>query len=105
MRVKPPVQFLNVDHHADGVIDRRGRGVVRRSRSVSKRSRTASPLEWPTRKELSWSSGFMVSSAIHGWIAKRLPTAPTAVRNAEFRGPAGRRAVTAIENPRRQRRA
>jgi hypothetical protein len=47
----------------------------------------------------------MVSSAIHGWIAKRLPTAPTAVRNAEFRGPAGRRAVTAIENPRRQRRA
>ena len=23
--MKPPVQFLNVDHHADGVIDRRGR--------------------------------------------------------------------------------
>ena len=35
----------NVDHHADGVIDRRGRGVVRRSRSVSKGSRTAGPLE------------------------------------------------------------
>ena len=25
----------------------------------------------------------MISSAIHGWIARRLPTAPTAVRNAE----------------------
>ena len=42
----------------------------------------------------------MVSSAIHGWIAKRLPIAPTAVRNAENGGPAGGRAVTAIENPR-----
>ena len=31
---------------------------------------------------------------------RRLPTAPTAVRNAENGGPAGGRAVTAIENPR-----
>ena len=42
----------------------------------------------------------MISSAIHGWSARRLPTAPTAVRNAENGGPAGGRAVTAIENPR-----
>ena len=38
----------------------------------------------------------MISSAIHGWIARRLPTAPTAVRNAKNGGPArscGGRAV------------
>ena len=34
MRVQPPAQFINVDHHADGVMDGRGRGVARHSRSV-----------------------------------------------------------------------
>ena len=42
----------------------------------------------------------VISSAIHGWIARRLPTAPTAVRNAENGGPArscgGRTVYTAV---------
>ena len=66
MRVKLTVQFLNVDHHADGVIDRRGRGVVRRSMGVSKGSRTASPLEWPilnTKRIRSWQDTFSYPSA------------------------------------------
>jgi hypothetical protein len=44
----------------------------------------------------------MISSAIHGWIARRLPTAPTAVRNAENGGPAGGQPFRYgfIENPR-----
>ena len=31
MRVQPPAHFINVDHHADGGMDGRGRGVARSS--------------------------------------------------------------------------
>jgi hypothetical protein len=32
--VQPQAQFINDDHHADGGMDERGRGVARHSRSV-----------------------------------------------------------------------
>ena len=100
MRVKLPFQFLNVDHHADGVIDRRGRGVVRQSRSVSNRienSKSTRVTDAEGAKVKQWLHDFLS----YPWVvARRLPMARTAVRNAENGGPAGARAVTAIENPR-----
>ena len=52
MRVQPHAQFINVDHHADAVIDGRGRGVARHSRSVLTGPNEAGLLDGQKKMEL-----------------------------------------------------